>query len=59
MEYWQDNHITQKDGLYLAWDETGADTIGEFETLEKAREALAYYSNQLQGNIDQEKDLIK
>ena len=47
--YWQDNHITQKDGWFLAWDETGADTIGEFSTIEEARDALSKYSLSLSG----------
>jgi len=50
--YWQDSHITQKDGLYIAWDETGADTVGSFKSLEEARDALTHYSNQLNGNLD-------
>jgi len=48
--YWQDSHITKKDGKYKAWDETGVDTIGDFDTREKAREALSQYSLQLDGN---------
>ena len=48
--YWQDDHITTEEDCYTAWDETGADPVGSFLTMEEAREALTHYSMQLKGN---------
>ena len=52
-KYWQDEHIIQRDGFYIAYDETGADEIGQFATIELARDALTNYSIQLEGGLNE------
>lgn len=45
---WVDKHITYDGEWYYAWDETGADTIGFFLTLEAAKSALKAYAIDLE-----------
>lgn len=52
VRFWQDDYITQKDGWFIALDETRTTDIGTFSTIELARDALTHYSNQLDGNLD-------
>ncbi len=43
------NHITQIDGWYVAWDETGSEEIGRYSTYERAEKAIKEYCIQLDG----------
>jgi hypothetical protein len=44
---WVEEHITFDGSMYTAWNETGADSIGFFLTLEQARKALKEYDADL------------
>ena len=45
---WQDNHITMHTRtIYTAWDETGSNEIGTFNTYEEAKHALTEYAKTL------------
>jgi hypothetical protein len=50
--HWTDKHITvaiddNNEPIFTAWDESGANNIGEFSTHEKAKEALIEYAKTL------------
>lgn len=48
--HWTDAHITTdpKTGRFLAWDETGADTVGSYKHRHQAVLALLRYSDFLE-----------
>jgi hypothetical protein len=44
---WTDKHITFDGSMYIAWNESGGDSIGFFLTIEQARKALKEYAADL------------
>ena len=48
-EPWWNAHITNTGDEWLAWDETGADTIGAYDSYEEAVKAIRQYADYLEG----------
>ena len=50
---WEHNFITKEGDIYIAWDETQANELGEYNTFEEAVEAIRKYAKTLNPEGDE------